>query len=251
MKKTLLIIAAIIAVNTTFAQTYFGPRLGINMSKMTGKYWEKDDSEHKNVTGFQFGAVVDHHFSDMISLQMELLYAQKGVKTEDNYSEDGYSSTSTSKETFNTIEIPVLFKATFGGDIKFYGNAGPYFNYKLGGKYESEGSYTGNGTTETYSKDGKIIFDKRPDNYTGDDSYYDPKVYNKVDFGFYIGGGVAKELGPGILTFDIRYGLGFKDFINTDEAFKDDNGVSKEPDGYEAFKNRNLSITVAYMFGGN
>jgi len=261
MKKLLLLIIAVMAINYLSAQTYFGPRLGVNFATMSGQYSKDYETDHGNITGFVIGGVVDHHFSDMISLQGELLFAQKGWKEDMTVSgtENGvsYSGESTEKYVFNTLEIPILVKATFGDDFKFYGNLGPYFNYKMGGKYEYEAKYTVSGYGETISDsedgDGKIIFDKEPEDYNGDDYYMDPKEENRIDFGLYFGGGVAKQLGPGILTLDLRYGLGFSDFYK-DAAFEDDYSKSSDsgrPDGYEAFKNRNFSVTIAYMFGGN
>lgn len=264
MKKIILIIA-ILAVNTLFAQTYFGPRLGVNIATMSGQISENSTADRKNITGLVIGGVIDHHFSDMLSLQAEILFAQNGMKEEDKYNESGsgYSLSSENENImiFNTLEIPLLLKATFGNDFKFYGDLGPYFNYKMGGKYESEYEYTTSGWGETNTEkgndNGKIIFKEEPSDYDGDDLYLDPKYYNRIDFGLYFGGGIAKQLGPGILTLDLRFGLGFNDFFK-DEFFNHIYDYSKsissegsKPDGYKAYKNRNLSITVAYMFGGN
>ena len=117
----------------------------------------------------------------------------------------------------------------------------------FGGKYED--SFSVLNTTTTTS--GKIIFDKQPDNYTGDDEYLDPEKFSVFDYGFYFGGGVSTKLGPGYLGIDIRYGLGMVDF-HRDAYFDTKIGNTTThyvPDGYEAFKNRNLSIALTYMFG--
>jgi hypothetical protein len=57
----------------------------------------------------------------------------------------------------------------------------------------------------------------------------------------YLGGGVQKQLGPGKLAFDLRFGLGLTDTYQ----FSDDH---EKPDGYKPYKNRNISMTFAYMF---
>jgi len=264
MKKLLLLAIAVMAISVLNAQTYFGPRLGINLATMSGQMTENYDIDNGSITGFVIGGVVDHHFSEMISLQAEILFVQNGMKEELTYSENyegvSISSEDKTKYKFNTLEIPLLVKATFGDDFKYYGNLGPYFNYKMGGKYESEWKITTSNFSETETEsgnnNGKIIFKEAPNNYDGDDTYLNPKYFNRIDFGLYFGGGIAKQLGPGVLNLDIRYGLGFSDFFK-DEYFKELNGSKSsssdgdKPVGYKAFKNRNFSITLAYMFGGN
>jgi len=234
MKKLLLFVVAIFIVNISFSQVYIGPRLGLNIASYTGKHSKNDDSKHGSVIGMQAGFVTDMHFSDMMSLQFEFLYLQKGGYEEYEGSLGSFKTTS----SYNSLEIPVLLKLTFGDKVKFYGNAGPYFNFNLGGDYQME-TTIGNTTT---TSNGKIIFDEAPKNYIGDDEYLDPEKYSRFDTGLYIGGGLGMKFGPGVLSFDIRYGMGFIDF-NKDSSVKD-------ADGYEAFKNKNLSLTVSYMFGG-
>jgi len=249
MKKTLFLFVAILFANVTFSQTSFGVRVGLNSATLSGKESSEDKTDYKAVNGMVFGAVVEQHATDMLSVQFELLYLQKGAQGTGSMTYWGTSFDYTSKIYLNSIELPILLKATFGDNLKFYGNVGPYFNYALGGKYETE-TVTSN-TTET--ADGKLIFKKEPDNYKGDDNYYDPDEYNRLDWGLYFGGGLGMHLGPGLLSLDIRYGLGFSSFYKDahfDKVQLDGSTKNIVPDGYEAFKNRNLTISLSYMFGG-
>jgi len=222
MKKILLIIIVLFAINFTEAQLYFGGKTGINLSTMSGKNNKNDKSEHKYISGFQIGGVINYHISDIFSLQTELLFIQKGyvIKYTNSILEEEHVK-------YNTIEIPILAQVGFGKKIRFYGNIGPYFNMKLSGK------------RETILYNGTIINDNI--NLYKDGLNNDMR--RLLDIGLYIGGGISKPLGYGIISFDIRFGFGF---INN---FNDD--YYKEQDGYEPFLYRNLSIAVTYVFGKN
>ena len=61
---------------------------------------------------------------------------------------------------------------------------------------------------------------------------------------YIFGGGVQKQLGPGKLAFDLRFGLGLIDTHQFPEG-------QTKPNGYKPYKNRNISMTFAYMFEMN
>lgn len=236
MKKITILFACIIFASYSFGQWSVGPRLGVNFSTVSGEnYW--GETKHKWITGFVVGAVGEYALTDLISLDAELLYITSGAKylydvdEESRATVEGYW-----KESYGNLQIPILVKATIGDDIRFYGNAGPYFSLIIHGKYKDKVE------DYNYERSGKIKFKERPDNYDGDDWYLDPDEYNKYDIGIYIGAGAEKKLGPGVLVFDARFGLGFID----SNKFEDKND---KPDDYKAYKNRNISLTLAYMFG--
>ena len=121
--------------------------------------------------------------------------------------------------------------------MKFYGNVGPYLGYALGGKAKSEATING----ETESADAKIKFGMEPENYTGDDLYLDDQ-FNRLDLGLYLGAGIQKNMGPGALIVDARFGFSLTDSNNTDEIYP--NG---KPDDYDPNKFNNFTISVGYM----
>ncbi|HDO26808.1 MAG TPA: PorT family protein [Bacteroidetes bacterium] len=240
MKKLLILFMTVLLALPGFSQFSVGPRLGVNFAKITGKYNKDDDSKGGWITGLEFGAVGNYEFSDMISLTAELLFITDGDKTSFNVS-DGEKSTLSSEydykfsERYHYMQLPVLVKFVFGSDFQFYGNLGPYFGYKIGGHYKTNFD---NNTTK-----GRIRFKK--DKVKDDDWYQDPKDYRRFDLGMYLGGGVQKQVGPGKLGADLRFGMGFLDTNKFDS--KDDKQNAKD-NGYKSFRNMNISLTLTYMY---
>jgi hypothetical protein len=205
MRKIVLLMALIVLSFTIRAQTVI-PKIGFTLAKIAAS--EDGDGENKSKLGLMLGAAVEIPFKDNFSFQPELLFIQKGGKY--TYSEDDESSET--KETINYLEIPVLFKATFGEATKFYANAGPSFGFAIGGKYKYEESFDG----DTESDSGKLKFGSgEEDDYKG------------LDFGFQLGGGV---LIADKYIIDLRYGLGLSNISNAE-------------DGDFKLKNRVLQIT--------
>jgi hypothetical protein len=219
MKKFSILLAAIFMCSFGFGQWSAGPRLGLNLSTCSGKYADWDDSKKKWIPGLVVGGVGEYAFTDMISLDAELLFITSGAKYIYSY-EDKASANDSEEETiierYGSFQIPVLAKFTFGEDCQFYANAGPYFTFTICGKY----------INKTFDFKEKLEKD----------------YYKTFDMGLYLGGGVQRELGPGKLAFDIRFGLGFLDTYQFPEG-------EEKPDGYKPYKNRNISLTFAYMFG--
>ena len=74
--------------------------------------------------GFHGGLVGNFGLSKMIAIQMEALYVQQSVKFSNGAN---YFAT-----TISGIEIPLALQFNFGGNTKFFVNAGGYANYTLG-----------------------------------------------------------------------------------------------------------------------
>ena len=77
--------------------------------------------------GFHGGLVANYGISETFALQLEALYVQQNVKFADGA--DNLTVTN------NGIEIPLALQLNFGGDTKFFVNAGGYLNYGLNGSY--------------------------------------------------------------------------------------------------------------------
>jgi hypothetical protein len=119
------------------------------------------------------------------------------------------------KFSFNPLylDIPLNAKVYFNnGDTRFFASAGPYLGFGVGGKY-------------------KMTFDDQSD--SEDIEFGEGKDVKRMDFGLSLGVGVS--LSP--VQVGLSYGLGLADI---------------EPDSDDSYvmKNRVISFTVTYLFGG-
>jgi hypothetical protein len=141
---------------------------------------------------------------NFFSGQPELLFIQKG----ENYDARGVET----KATLNYLEVPVLAKVFFGGQVfKAYVNAGPSLGLGLTGNQKVEGGETDIRVGDS-SNDGRRYLDSR------------------FDFGLQFGGGVGIGLGPGSVLADVRYGLGLTDLSDATRC-----------------KNCNFAFTLGYI----
>ena len=235
MNRVLTTILAVLFAVSAFAQFSVGPRAGLNMAWQSGKYgnWDKEDRQW--IFCFNPGVASNYRFTKFLSLEMEILYANTGSKQNIIFiDEQGNETESELKQLFRSIQIPVLAKFTFGKNVRFFGETGPYFDVIVHGQYKIK-------YDDTVRK-GQIKIKKRPDNDNNDDDimYLDPDTRRRTDFGFYMGAGLEKDMGPGTLVFNFRFGMGFLDVIKL-------NGNDK-PEGYKPFRNRMMSLTFAYLF---
>jgi hypothetical protein len=197
----------------SYAQTLI-PKAGVTLPKI--EYEENVGAKSK--IGFTLGVGYNIAINDLFSIQPELSFVQKGTKSKSSYTYRGdvssYTQTLEGNLTINYLELPVLAKVTFGSGTKFFLNAGPSIGFGLGGKatYEiiySE-TYMGETVTETMEGNGKVKFGDEPDEYEGEDAYFD----NRLDLGLQFGGGaiVANKI-----MIDVRYGLGFSNLWDGEE----------------------------------
>lgn len=239
MKKILLTSVFMFAIITTFAQSpwWIGGHLGVNFNKYSGQYENNDDSKHSFITTPLFGAIAMYSINDMISVGAELNITGSGTLYKFDTDLESRSIHSSSDETkyklcYTNIQIPLIAKFTFGDDWQYFGYGGFYWSYILGGKYKVESKYYGD-------YDGKIKFGEYPDDYEGDDWYLDKDYNRRADFGLTFGGGVQKELGPGVIAADLRFGFGF---LDTNKWPDDD-----APDEYKAFRNIAIGLNISYL----
>ena len=204
MKKNILTVSIMLMMAPLFAQT-FVPRLGITFSSSSFEpisYSEKNSESLK--LGFTGGIGYEIWLSDLLSVQPEINFIQKGQKREDVSYPDGYEYKTNTEYKYNYLEVPVLVKAKFGGQTKFYVSAGPSVGIGLGGKYTQTSTF--GGLPESDLK-GDVKFKDKPENYDGTDVYVD----NKLDVGI--------QMGVGAILFnkviiDARYGLGLTDLYD-------------------------------------
>jgi len=238
MKKLLFLSTFLFLASTVFSQSpwWVGGRLGIGFTTVSGQYVNSDNAKHCWITSPLFGATGIYTFSDIFSLQAELNMAKSGMLIKSNFDIGPYRATEydySFRERFTTIQIPILAKFTFGKTWQFFAYGGFYWSYILGGKYVLKSDYF-------KDQSGKIKYGDPPDNNDGDDMYLRKDYNRRMDVGFIAGGGIQRQLGPGVLFLDLRFGLGFLDY----NKFPDND----KPDEYKPFKNRALNLSMGYIF---
>jgi hypothetical protein len=117
---------------TTYSQTSFGLRGGVNFQNLNGKDAGGDKLENKLKVGFNAGVTVDVPVaSPDYFVQTGLLFSTKGAKIE------GFGNDA--KVNLSYLEVPVtfLYKPALG-EGKLLLGVGPYFGFAVGGKVEDE-----------------------------------------------------------------------------------------------------------------
>jgi len=160
----------LLIINISFfanSQTYFKIKTGVNFSKAV--YLNKTNDKiiepiRQLKPGIITGFVFHYFFNKILSFQTEILYSQKGLKTEQ-------IPFATTYNTMNYIEIPIsghysLIK-TKNSLLNIY--IGGFGSYWLSGKYKREDYYTGEQTSV------KVDFHN---------SYY---TYSRIDAGILAG----------------------------------------------------------------
>jgi hypothetical protein len=195
MKKILLSVAFLLAVQIAFAQEVkFGIKAGVNFANQDFKLETGGVSispSTKSIVSFHIAGLVDYGVSSNFSIQPGLSITGKGSKFE--------AEGATQKSDLMYIEIPVNGVAKFaaGSLGKFFIGAGPYAAFGVAGKTKYE---EGNDTEEM-------------------DSFSD-EGFKKSDFGLNLLGGL--ELSNGV-TINANYGLGLSNIAQS----SDDEGSIK------------------------
>lgn len=179
----------------------FGFRLGANSSTIGGfdpaNFGE--GVKAARVIGFH-GGVMFNFGGPNFSVQPEILYTQYGVKMT--------AGPDYLQLKYNLIEVPVLFKASFGQpNLRFFVNAGPVGSYTMGGTISVQEA----GQSESQKID-----------ITGS---------GRFSFGVSGGAGVALQAGPGVVQLEARYSYLFS---------SNDDGTKLKP--------QNAMLSVGYLF---
>ena len=172
----LFILALLVTISTTYAQGITGGlKAGMNIANLHGDGVEGFGYESK--MGFCAGGFITFKVANIIAIQPEILYTQKGTKWEEEFVGETWKIT----YNFNYLEIPILLKVIMPiqGMIKPHLFVGPYFAYNLTAKVKTR--YNG------------LDFDE---------------VIKDSDFGAVFGGGIDFGLPAGKIVFDARYSLG-------------------------------------------
>ena len=178
-----------------------GFRLGANSSTIGGVDPANfgEGVKAARVIGFH-GGVMFNFGGPNFSVQPEILYIQYGVKMT--------AGPDYLQLKYNLIEVPVLFKASFGQpNLRFFVNAGPVGSYTIGGKISVQEA----GQSESQKID-----------MTGS---------GRFSFGVSGGAGVSLQAGPGAIQLEARYSYLFS---------SNDDGTKLKP--------QNAMLSVGYLF---
>ena len=208
----ILTILLTIAVSLASAQKISGGfKAGINLAS-----WHGDDVEDmtggdlKRKLGFCGGGFIGFGFGNVVVLQPEVLYSQKGARQRVEFLDEVVKVW----YKVNYLEIPVCVKLMIPvrGKVKPNLSLGPYFGLMI---TDPRGKIEVNGLTMEEDLEG----------------------VKDIDFGVALGGGVDIGLGKGAIVVDVRYTLGLTTIIE-EELFEE----------HVDLKNNAFSFLLGYSF---
>jgi hypothetical protein len=177
MKRTLILTVTLFLTVSVYSQnrfepeTYFGFKLGGNIS---GILSDPTISQKIN-PGLTSGLVFKHISQKSLGIQLELNYKQSGWN-------ENLDSTNIYKRRLNFIELPFMTHVNLGNQkTRFVINLGPYISYLLS---EKEKIYLLEGIEEK--------------------EYYRKKIDNKASFGLCLGLGISPQTSIGLFQIESR-----------------------------------------------
>ncbi len=192
MKKLLLSAAvallAAAAAPTAHAQGIrFGVKAGANLSNLAGDLVNQD--QYKNRWGFQGGVMVNFGLGDIVSIQPEVLYSQKGFKYADQqFTLLGSTYRNTGNVRYDYLDVPVLVRVRAAG---IFFELGPQYSYLM--NVSANRTQTINGTVVSSASSSTSNLDNVRRNELG-----------------YVGG-LGYEASNGVML-GVRYSGAFTDF---------------------------------------
>lgn len=158
---------------SVWAEPHVGVQAGVGVTNFNAPSGITAD----NIAGFAAGVVVEVPMDDMISIQPELNFMQRGA----NLAGNGATNVTS---RVNSLELPIFLKLGFGKAIRVSGFAGPNFSFALSSSLDVNAG----------GSMGSLTFSQ-----------------NAVDFGAALGGGI--DVGP--FFGNIRYMLGLVNVNNS------------------------------------
>ncbi|MDB5272858.1 MAG: hypothetical protein JWO58_1225 [Chitinophagaceae bacterium] len=226
MKKQFLsFLFVAVSSSALFAQVSFGPKVGLGISSEKETKTPSGSTTDKNTSIITptVGVVLNAQLGDIFALRPELLYLQRGTKTD-----LGGGVTETARVSY--LELPINVAAGLqAGPGRFEVYAGPAIGVAIGGAYKAKG----NSNTVT----GSIKPKKEPSGATGNDVYINP-INVSLNFG------LDYKFDNGLLI-QVGYNLGLS---NLQPHYSDSNLEDHRKD--QVNKASAVNISVAYLFGG-
>ena len=188
---------ALISGTTAQSTLHVGVRSGLQMSTIKqSELLSELTPKAEYISGNTTAAFAELDFGGNFSVQAELGYAGRGfrydLKEDVKIGDFEIPLGARADFRFNTLELPVLFKAKSGLDaVRFYAQVGPYLGYNLNSKL----------TTRTSGIIEIKLFDMDID--------LDAINYNRLEVGGIAGAGMEINTGIGRFFLDGRYQHGF------------------------------------------
>ena len=158
--------------------------------------------------------------SQFVSLQPEVLFAQKGFRMNGD------------RHVHNYLEVPLLLKVSLKREgLQTYLTAGPTAGFLLGGVYPPAGGAPGQVRPDDLALRMGDVLDGLPPW----SSYAPATALNRLELGFQVGLGTGLALGRGTALAELRYGHGLTPFFRTEG-----------PETANRFTNRAFGLTLGY-----
>lgn len=115
MKKSFCLLILLIALPLHAQKWSLAPKIGLNLSDMTGEYFEGGMK-----IGLNAGLSTEYQFSKVFAIEPGIFYSMQGIKDGDNIRKNDY------------INIPLLAKAYIKSGLNIF--AGPQFGFNVSEK---------------------------------------------------------------------------------------------------------------------
>lgn len=217
MKKLLLSAAAGLLVAAAAPAAHaqgvrFGVKAGANLSNLSGDLVNQD--QYKNRFGFQGGVMVNFGLGDIISIQPEVLYSQKGFK----YADEQFGLVrNTGNVRYDYLDVPVLVRVRAAG---IFFEVGPQYSYLM--NVSTDRTQTLNGAVVGNVGSGTTNLDNVQRNELG-----------------YVGG-LGFQASNGVML-GVRYTGAFTDFAKNNNYSNDD---------FRNARNSTFQAYVGVLLGG-
>jgi hypothetical protein len=222
MKKLLLSAAAALLVAAAAPAAHaqgirFGVKAGANLSNLSGDLVNQD--QYKNRFGFQGGVMVNFGLGDIISIQPEVLYSQKGFKYGDqSITVLNNTYRNSGNVRYDYLDVPILVRVRAAG--AFF-EVGPQYSYLMNVSTNREQTLNGNNVSNIGSGTTNL------DNVHRSELGYAAGLGFQASNGFMIG---------------VRYNGAFTDFAKNSNYSNDE---------FRNARNSTFQAYVGVLLGGN
>ena len=113
------------------------------------------DDLHEPTLGYSGGVFAQFNFRKILSLRTSIAFERKGSVMQLPFTDiNGSLIDNVSAYTnFNYLTMPLLLRATFGKNVQYYVNAGPYWGYLLKQTFVIKGSHLPDTTSDNTALD--------------------------------------------------------------------------------------------------
>jgi hypothetical protein len=221
--KTLLLSASVALLAAAAAPAAhaqgirFGVKAGANLSNLAGDLTNQD--QYNNRWGFHGGIMVNFGIADIVSIQPEVLYSQKGFKYADqNITVLNNTYRNSGNVRYDYLDVPILVRVRAAG--AFF-EVGPQYSYLMNASTNREQTLNGNNVSNIGS------------------GTTDLSNVRRNEFGYAAGLGFQASNG---FMIGVRYNGAFTDFAKNSNYSNDE---------FRNARNSTFQGYVGVLLGGN